>query len=129
LADATPDLRRFMKDAVEPLEDLPEVNELGEPALKSLTTLVHDARPLARQLITTGDSGAPPVTTLADYTPEVVRWFVDLGDTLKYKTSDGLYTRILAVVSDESVGGLPLRSPTVKRNVYGDPGTVDEGGN
>ena len=94
-----------------------------------MTTLVHDARPLARQLITTGDSGAPPVTTLADYTPEVVRWFVDLGDTLKYKTSDGLYTRILAIVSDESVGGLPLRSPTVKRNVYGDPGTVDEGGN
>ena len=128
LADATPDLRDFMKDAVEPLEDLPDVNELGEPALKSLTTLVHDARPLARQLITTGDSGAPPMTTLADYTPEVVRWFVDLGDTLKYETSDGLYTRILAIVSDESVGGTG-RSLTVKRNVYGDPGTVDEGGN
>jgi phospholipid/cholesterol/gamma-HCH transport system substrate-binding protein len=128
LADATPDLRDFMKDAVEPLEDLPDVNELGEPALKSLTALVHDARPLARQLITTGDSGAPPATTLADYTPEVVRWFVDLGDTLKYETSDGLYTRILAIVSDESVGGTG-RSLTVKRNVYGDPGTVDEGGN
>jgi hypothetical protein len=68
------------------------------------------------------------VTTMADYTPEVVRWFVDLGDTLKYETSDGLYTRILAIVSDESVGGTG-RSLTVKRNVYGDPGTVDEGGN
>jgi phospholipid/cholesterol/gamma-HCH transport system substrate-binding protein len=128
LADATPDLRAFMKDAVEPLEDLPEVNKLGEPALKSLTTLVHDARPLARQLIKTGHAGAPMVTTMADYTPEVVRWFVDLGDTLKYETPDGLYTRILAIVSDESVGGLG-RSATVKRNVYGAPGTVDEGGN
>ena len=128
LADATPDLRAFMKDAVDPLEDLPDVNKLGEPALKSLTTLVRDARPLARQLVKTGDAGAPPASTFGDYTAEVVRWFVWLGDTLKYKTSDGLYTRILTVVSDESVGGIG-KSATVKRNVYGDPGTVDEGGN
>ncbi len=128
LADATPDLRAFMKDAVEPLEDLPRVNELGEPALESLTDLVHDARPLVRQLVKTGDSGAPPVSTLGDYTNEVVRWFDWLGDTLKYETHDGKYTRILAVISDESVGGLPLRSPTLKRNVYGEPGTIDEGG-
>jgi len=127
LADATPDLRAFMRDAVDPLEDLPRVNKLGEPALKSLTTLVHDARPLVRQLVKTGDAGAPPMTTFGDYTAEVVRWFDWLGDTLKYKTSDGQYTRILAIVSDESVGGLG-RSATVKRNVYGAPGTVDEGG-
>jgi len=116
-----------MRDAVDPLEDLPRVNKLGEPALKSLTTLVHDARPLVRQLVKTGDAGAPPMTTFGDYTAEVVRWFDWLGDTLKYKTSDGQYTRILAIVSDESVGGLG-RSATVKRNVYGAPGTVDEGG-
>ena len=29
LADATPDLRDFMKDAVEPLDDLPRVNKLA----------------------------------------------------------------------------------------------------
>lgn len=127
LADATPDLRKFMRDAVEPLEDLPEVNELGEPALESLTDLVHDARPLARQLIKTGDAGAPPVTKVAEYTAETVRWFTWLGETLDNQTSDGNYTRVLALISDESVGGL-LKSPTVKRNVYGAPGTIDEDG-
>ena len=129
LADATPDLRDFMKDAVEPLDDLPRVNKLAVPALESLTDLVHDARPLARQLITTGDSGAPPVGKLGEYTPEVVRWFDWLGDTLKYDTPDGKYARILAVVSDESVGGLPIQSPTTKRNVYGAQGTTDQDGN
>ncbi len=127
LADATPDLRAFMKDAVEPLDDLPRVNKLAVPALESLTDLVHDARPLARQLITTGDSGAPPVGKLGEFTPEVVRWFDWLGDTLKYDTSDGKYARILAIVSDESVGGLPIQSPTTKRNVYGAQGTTDQG--
>jgi phospholipid/cholesterol/gamma-HCH transport system substrate-binding protein len=127
LADATPDLRAFMKDAVEPLEDLPEVNELGVPALESLTDLVHDARPLARQLITTGDSGAPPVGKLGEYTPEVVRWFDWLGDTLKYETEGGNYARILLVASDESVGGKG-KGAFVNRNVYGAQGTTDEGG-
>ena len=127
LADATPDLRAFMKDAVEPLDDLPRVNKLGVPALASLTDLVRDARPLARQVITTGDSGAPPVGKLGEYTPEVVRWFDWLGDTLKYKTDGGNYARILIVASDESVGGV-IKSPTTKRNVYGAQGTTDEGG-
>lgn len=127
LADATPDLRDFMKDAVDPLRALPRVNKLGVPALESLTDLVHDARPLARQLITTGDSGAPPATSLARYTPEVVRWFVDLGDTLKYDTPGGKYARILAVISDESVGGKG-EAINLRRNVYGAPGTIDEGG-
>ena len=92
------------------------------------TDLVHDARPLARQLITTGDSGAPPVSKLGEFTPEVVRWFDWLGDTLKYDTHDGKYARILAVITDESVGGLPIQSPTTKRNVYGAQGTTDQDG-
>lgn len=126
LADATPDLRRFMREAVDPLKELPDVNELAEPAVKSLTELVNDARPLARQLVTTGDSGAPPVSKLGEFTPEVLRWFDWLGDTLKYKTADGRYTRILTVLSDESVGGKG-KSPTLQRNVYGAQGTTDEG--
>lgn len=126
LADATPDLRGFMRDSVDPLRALPNVNRKGVPAVESLTDLVHDARPLARQLIKTGDSGAPPVTRLAEYTPEVVRWFQDLGDTLKYDGSNGKYTRILAVVSDESVGGKG-KSLNLRRNVYGASGTDDEG--
>jgi phospholipid/cholesterol/gamma-HCH transport system substrate-binding protein len=125
LADATPDLRDFMKDAVDPLRALPRVNKLGRPALESLTDLVHDARPLARQLITTGDSGAPPAVSLARYTPEVVRWFADLGDTLKYDTPGGKYARILAVISDESIGGKG-KALNLRRNVYGAPGTDDE---
>jgi phospholipid/cholesterol/gamma-HCH transport system substrate-binding protein len=125
LADATPDLRDFMKDAVDPLRSLPRVNKLGVPALESLTDLVHDARPLARQLITTGDSGSPPAMNLARYTPEVVRWFADLGDTLKYDTPGGKYARILAVISDESIGGKG-KALNLRRNVYGAPGTDDE---
>lgn len=127
LSDATPDLRRFMDEAVDPLRDLPRVNKLGVPALNSLTDLVHDARPLARQFVTTGDSAAPPVTRLAAYSPEVVRWFQWIADTTKYKTDGGNYTRILALINDESVGGKG-RALTLQRNVYGAPGTTDIGG-
>ena len=127
LADATPDLRAFMRDAEKPLRDLPRVNELGVPALNALTALVHDARPLARQFITTGDSGAPPVTKLAAYTPEVVRWFEWIADTTKYPTEGGNYTRILALINDESIGGKG-KAATLQRNVYGAPGTTDIGG-
>lgn len=127
LADATPSLRKFMRDAVDPLEDLPDFNDDAEPAVEALTGLVHDARPLARQLIKTGDSGAPPVTKVAEYSSEVVRWFTWLGETLDNQSDGGNYTRVLALVSDESVGGL-LKSPTVKRNVYGAHGTIDEDG-
>ena len=127
LADATPDLRAFMRESEEPLSDLPRVNEQGEPALDALTDLVHDARPLARQLITTGDSGAPPVTKLAAYTPEVIRWFEWIADTTKYPTEGGNYTRILTLINDESIGGKG-KALTLQRNVYGDPGTTDIGG-
>jgi phospholipid/cholesterol/gamma-HCH transport system substrate-binding protein len=127
LGKATPDLRAFMRDSVEPLEKLPEVNKLGVPALKSLTTLVHDARPLARQLVKTGDSGAPPVSVISHYVPEIVRYFNWLGSTLNYETPGGLYTRILTIASDESVGGKGT-AIGLKRNAYVKPGQTDIGG-
>ncbi|MFL6089603.1 MAG: MlaD family protein [Aeromicrobium sp.] len=127
LGKATPDLRAFMKESVHPLRKLPEFNKLGVPALESLTTLVHDLRPLARQLVTTGASGAPPVTVISQYVPEIVRYFNWGGSMLNYPTPGGLYTRILTIASDESVGGKGA-AVGLKRHAYVNPGQTDIGG-
>jgi phospholipid/cholesterol/gamma-HCH transport system substrate-binding protein len=127
LGDATPDLRAFMRESVDPLEDLPKVNKLAVPAVESLTTLVHDARPLARQLIKTGDSGAPFTSVVSTYVPDIVRYFEHGSSMLNYDTPGGKYTRILTVVSDESVGGKG-EALNLQRNAYPDPGETDEGG-
>ena len=127
LGDATPDLRAFMRESVDPLEDLPKVNKLAVPAVESLTTLVHDARPLARQLIKTGDSGAPFTSVVSTYVPDIVRYFEHGSSMLNYDTPGGKYTRILTVVNDESVGGKG-EALNLQRNAYPDPGETDEGG-
>lgn len=127
LGKATPDLRAFMRDSVGPLRKMPKFNKLGAPAIKSLTGLVHDARPLARQLITTGGSGAPPVSIISQYVPEIIRYFEYGSSMLNYDTSGGKYTNIVTIPNDESVGGKG-KALTLQRHAYLAPGETDLGG-
>jgi phospholipid/cholesterol/gamma-HCH transport system substrate-binding protein len=128
LGDAMPNLRGFMKDAVDPLEKVPDVSEQAVPALESLTDLTHEnLRPLARQLVKTGDGAAPPVTVFRQYVPEIVRYFTDGSATFANKTGGGQFTRILVIPSDESVGGKPALVK-INRNPYVKPGETDDQG-
>jgi phospholipid/cholesterol/gamma-HCH transport system substrate-binding protein len=128
LGDAMPNLRGFMKDAVDPLEKVPAVSKQAVPALESLTDLTDEnLRPLSRQFITTGGSGAPPVTVIRQYIPEIVRYFTDGASTFGNKTQGGQFARILAITSDESVGGKPA-VVKINRNPYVKPGETDDQG-
>jgi hypothetical protein len=104
------------------------VSKQAVPALESLTDLTDEnLRPLARQLITTGGSGAPPVSVIRQYIPEIVRYFTDVGSTTSYKNDIGNFTRILVIASDESVGGKPS-VVKINRNPYVAPGETDDQG-
>ncbi len=128
LGDAMPNLRGFMKDAVDPLEKVPDVSKDAVPALESLTDLAHDnLRPLARQLVTTGRSGAPSVAVISQYVPEIVRYFTDGASMLSNDTANGKFARILVIPSDESVGGKPA-VVKINRNPYVEPGETDDQG-
>jgi phospholipid/cholesterol/gamma-HCH transport system substrate-binding protein len=128
LGDSMPNLRGFMRDAVDPLEKVPDVSDQAVPALESLTDLTHEnLRPLARQLVTTGDGAAPPVKVFGQYVPEIIRYFRDVASTTSYKQAGGQYTRILVIASDESIGGKPALVK-INRNPYVAPGETDDQG-
>lgn len=128
LGDSMPDLRGFMRDAVDPLEKVPDVSHQAVPALESLTDLTKEnLRPLARQLVKTGDGAAPPVGIFGQYVPEIVRYFDNGRHALNNENENGKYTRILVIPSDESVGGKPALVK-INRNPYVAPGETDDQG-
>jgi phospholipid/cholesterol/gamma-HCH transport system substrate-binding protein len=128
LGKAMPDLRGFMKEAVDPLEKVPGVSKDAVPALESLTDLTREnLRPLARQLVKTGDGAAPPVKIFGQYVPEIVRYFDNGRKALNNENQNGKYTRILVIPSDESVGGKPA-VVKINRNPYVAPGETDDQG-
>ena len=81
----------------------------------------------AAQLIKTGNSGAPFVSTISTYVPDIIRYFEHGSSMLNYDTPGGKYTRILTIVSDESIGGKG-EALNLQRNAYPDPGETDERG-
>ena len=120
LGAAVPDLRGVLTEGVKPLRKLPGVNEKAEPAVEELTELVDDARPLAHQLVKTGDSAAPPASVLGPYANEIANYFTVGSDAISHGDDAGHWLRIMILASAESVGG--VGTPPAPRNPYPEPG-------
>lgn len=121
LGTATPDLRGVLREAVAPLKKAPAVSKVAEPAVEDLTGFVVDARPLAQQLIKTGDSAAQPLSVFEMYSKEIVNYF-RLGTAgLSHGDKSGHWLRIMLLPGLESVIGI-ADSPTTQRNPYPAPG-------
>lgn len=121
LGDTAPDLRGVLRESISPLRRMPGVNEQAVPALRDLTSLVADARPLANQLIKTGDGAAPPVSVFGRYADEISNYFTQAGDALSHGDSAGHWLRIMLLPGVESVVGMKVPG-AVHRNPYPEPG-------
>lgn len=115
---ATPDVRGLLREGVAPLDKVPSVSKEAVPGITSLSTLVDDARPMSRQLVTTGQSAAPFASVLGDYALDIVTYYRGTADTLSHGDSAGHWLRILLVPGTESIAGSPL---PVARDPYQAP--------
>lgn len=123
LAIAMPDTRGLLREAVDPLEAVPGVAEVADPAVTSLTSTLADARPLVAQLGTAVTRSRTPLMTLAPYAPEALLFFQNAANALAQGDASGHWLRIYPVVSAENViGNLPIDSPLLKREAYPEPG-------
>ncbi|WP_110206791.1 MlaD family protein [Nocardioides daejeonensis] len=117
LGAATPDLRAFLRDGVGPVGKVPSVNKAAEPGVKAIDDLVIDARPLARQLVSTGRSGAPLGGVLGAYAGDISHYYSAAVGSLAQGDSAGNWLRIMLLPSAEVVG-LPV---AVNRDPYPAP--------
>lgn len=117
LALSVPDLRGLLREAVDPLERVPAVNEDAEPGVESLGALVEDARPLVTQLVDTGASASPFVSVLGSYAFDISNFYTDAAGALSRGDSAGHWLRILLLPTGESLG-VP---GSVQRDPYPEP--------
>lgn len=113
LGQATPDLRAFLREGVEPLDKVPGVNKAAEPGVVALDGLVADARPLVEQLTSTSSSAAPLLSVLGDYSGDIAHFYTNAAGSLSRGDSAGHWLRILLLPAVESVGipGSAVRDP------------------
>lgn len=127
LATAMPDTRGLLRESVEPLEAVPGVAEVADPAVSRLTGTLADARPLVARLGTTVSRGRAPLMTLAPYAPEALLFFKNAADALSHGDASGHWLRFYPVVNAENViGNLPIDSPLLQREAYPDPGEAPQ---
>lgn len=117
LGRATPDLRGFLRESVDPLGQVPGVNEHAEPGVVALDDLVDDARPLVAQLVDTGTDASPFVGVLGSYAHDIARFYTNGAGALSRGDSAGHWLRILLLPAAESLGV----SGTVRRDPYPEP--------
>jgi phospholipid/cholesterol/gamma-HCH transport system substrate-binding protein len=118
LGRTTPDLRAFLRESLTPLRKVPGVNDDAEGGVVALDGLVTDLRPLVRQLIKTGDSGAPVASVVGDYAEDIAYFHTNASGALASGDRAGHWLRILLLPGAESLG-LP---GTATRDPYPAPG-------
>ncbi|WP_375001812.1 MlaD family protein [Aeromicrobium sp. CTD01-1L150] len=121
LGDSVPDVRGVLREGIKPLRRVPDVAEKAEPAVEDLTSLTDDARPLATQLVKTGDGAAPPVSVFGQYADEIANYFTQAGDALSHGDDAGHWLRIMLLPGVESAVGLEVPG-TTQRDPYPAPG-------
>lgn len=123
LGAAAPDLRGVLREGVAPLDKVPAVSSMAEPAVGDLTGLMKDARPLTPRVVRMVDLAATPLSVLAPYSTDISGWFTAATNMLSNGDDAGHWGRFLLVPRSESVAGTaPIKDPTVSRNSYPAPG-------
>lgn len=125
LGDATPDLRGVLTEAPGPLDRVPGVSDLAEPALSDLTPVFTDARPVAPKLTELVASAHTPLQVLAPYAPEIAQWFTNARNALSDGDTAGHALRFTLIPRDESVtGAAGIPAPLTSGDAYPEPGEV-----
>lgn len=88
LGNATPNLRGFFREAVNPLNKVSDVSDQATPAVEDLTRTVSDARPLVPRLGRTLQGADGLLSGLAPYAPDLGR-FVSEHDMLSGHIAPG----------------------------------------
>lgn len=125
LGEATPDLRGTLEKGVSPMHRLTGVAGQAVPAVTSLTTTLHDARPIAPKLTQALGTASTPLATIAPYSHDISNFFTYFSDALRQGDSAGHWLRIYPPVNSQSVTGLtPVQDPTSSYDAYPAPGQV-----
>jgi phospholipid/cholesterol/gamma-HCH transport system substrate-binding protein len=125
LGDATGDLRGVLREAVTPLDKVPDVADKATPAVEDLTSTVSDARPLAPKLLTTLDQTQKLLAGLSPYSPDIGRFFNQLASPSGLLSGSISPTQHYFGIFPTIPGGAGLASvpdPTFHENPYPAPG-------
>nr|WP_245818713.1 MlaD family protein [Haloechinothrix alba] len=127
LGHATPDLRGLLTESIEPLDKIPGVASKATPAVEDLTQTVADLRPLAPRLSEGLLDAAPPLEILAPYSQDIVTFFQRIKSFVSQSVGDGRHVARLGLGFSHlsTVAGGAIEDPTLRRNVYPEPGEVD----
>jgi phospholipid/cholesterol/gamma-HCH transport system substrate-binding protein len=120
LGAATPDVRGVLREAQEPLHQVPDVMDQAKPAVDDLSHTLSVARPLAGKLADGLSSAAPPLRVLAPYAPDMGTFAFDIGNLIV--NHDGWEHRLRIMVgtpTSVSVLGNQIKDAT---NPYPAPG-------
>lgn len=126
LGTATPDLRGVLREGPKPLNMVLGVADKAEPAVEDLTHTVADARPLVPAVSRGLTDAAPPVNTLAQYSPEVVAFFRNIESMVSTSVAPGVHGARVGVAAQGSAiadGGL-IKDPLQGQDPYPAPGEV-----
>ena len=105
LAAATPDVRGVLREAPRPLDKVPGVSDVGQPALEALTPALHDLRPLLGDIRTAAQNARLPLACLAPL--DVGRVFTNLALVTRQGDANGNGARFVLVPQGGIVGGVP----------------------
>lgn len=125
LGASTGDLRGVLREAVGPLNKVPDVADKATPAVKDLTKTVADARPLAPRLLNTLASTQNLLAGLAPYSPDIGRFFAQLAaphGLLSGSIAPGEHYFGIFPTIPGGAGLASLPDPTFHENPYPAPG-------
>lgn len=123
LGAATPDVRGVLTESPRPLRKVPPVARPAEAAVRALTGVMSDARPLAPQVADAFHQAKTPLRVLAPYTADMVTYFRNSASALGQGDKVGNWMRVYLLFSTESVSGAVqgVRDPISKRDPYPAP--------
>lgn len=125
LGTATPELRRLLRDSIDPLQKVPTVAPQASKAFDALTPAMIAARPTVAALAEALKSLSPVVASLAAYSREAVEFFIYGANALRHGDAAGNWLRFTPVTSAES---LPIHTPLTRRDAYPAPGEAQNHG-
>lgn len=112
LARATPDVRGVLREAPRPLDKVPGVSRVGQPALRELTPAARDLRPLVPKLRFALENLRVPLKCLAKYSDGLGLTFSQLATLIRQGDNLGNTARFALVPNNGMTGGASQRTDT-----------------
>lgn len=122
LGAATPDLRGVLREAVPPLDRVPDVADTAEPAVSELTEAVVDLRPLAPRVRQTLGLTRKTLDGLSPYADDIGLFFAQ-EDLLRGQFDPARHF-FAAQVAPPGTYSASLPDPLVRQDFYPKPGTA-----